>query len=96
MDQPDLIVQVTNQVVDFLLKMVVPLGTTLIIGGCRKYLPAVMGRIPGWLMPVIAALVGAMSGSATGLTDAAGGAVAGLAGTGVHQIKAQASKEEEK
>lgn len=91
---PDPVAQLANQIIDFLSKLIVPVLTTVILGGARKYLPAAMQRIPGWLMPILAAFVGAATGTATGATDPTLGVISGLAGTGLHQIKAQAKKEE--
>jgi hypothetical protein len=69
-------------------------ATPIVIGAAKKYLPGMMEKVPGYLMPVVAGVVGVASGSLTGLTDVAGGVVAGLAGTGIHQVKVQAGKDE--
>lgn len=56
-----------------------------------------IAKLPGWALPVIAALIGAGAEVANGLMSSGTyspviGAMLGLAATGLHQLKAQLGK----
>lgn len=72
-------------------QILITILTPIVIGLIRQYGPAAMEKVPGWMLPIVAAILGTAGGAVSGV-DLTSAAVAGLAGTGLHQVKKQFEK----
>lgn len=72
-------------------KLLITVLTPLLISLAKRYLPDLMDRIPKFMIPLIAGLIGIISGSFAGV-DVVGAAQAGLAGTGIREVGHQIKK----
>lgn len=89
----EITITLTGKVVDAVNRLVIPFLTTFLIGMIKKFMPKVVERIPSWALPIVAVAIGASTGTMIE-SDPVLGSIAGLAGTGLHQIKAQFTKHE--
>lgn len=84
----EITITLTGKTVDIVTRLVIPFFTTFLIGMVKKFVPKAVERVPSWAIPIVAVAIGASTGTVIE-ADPVLGSIAGLAGTGLHQIKTQ-------
>jgi hypothetical protein len=88
-----LVLAASVAIAPFILQLM-PLLTTGVAYGLTAGVKALLPKIPGWLLPIIASVVGALGDTALHFSagteaNTLNAALLGLAATGAHQIRRQ-------
>jgi len=68
--------------------LLIPIFIPVLIAGLKQILP----KLPSWILPILAPILGALSATVSGVTDPGTGAVLGLAGVGLREAVDQTKK----
>src|SRR5881398_3050631 len=79
---------VDSETIGKLAALLIPVLVPFLIAGIKALIP----KLPTWILPILAPILGALSAAVSGVADPGTGAVLGLAGIGVREVADQTRK----
>ena len=80
--------KVDAETISKLAALLIPVLVPFLIAGIKALIP----KLPTWILPILAPILGALSAAVSGVADPGTGAVLGLAGIGVREVADQTRK----